>query len=78
MSKSLIVDSMGGGGKNFRSVVPRSTRNKPYNLSRKNDINEVNVSVIPPPTSVHQQEIINKRARKFSAKMSTAIGSERG
>ena len=32
MSKSLIVDSMGGGGKNFRSVVPRSTRNKPYNL----------------------------------------------
>ena len=47
VSKSLIADE----GFSSRLVVPRSTRNRAYGLSR--DINAVNVSVIPPPTSIH-------------------------
>ena len=77
MTKSLIVSEKGDRYGHLAGIVPRSTRNMPY-ASRERNIQDVNVSVIPPPTSIHQQDLINKRARKFSAKMSTAIGSERG
>lgn len=77
VSKSLV--SEGGMHSRLNSLVPRSTRNKAYgNVFNSRDIGQVNVSVIPPPTSIHQHEILGKRARKFSAKMSTQIGSERG
>ena len=76
VSKSLVVDE----GSRFNSILPKSTRNTTLKglggVGR--NINDVNISVIPPPTSIHQQDVINRRVRKFSAKMSTQIGSERG
>ena len=54
IAKSLIVNSE--DGQSLRLMGHQSTRNKhPY---RTRDINEVNVSVIPPPTSVNQQMLL--------------------
>ena len=93
ISKSLIVDTQppyGGVGtsltaKGRYNVVPHTTKsrhaligNSNHTLNHQRDINDLNVSVIPPPTSIHQHDLMSKRVRKFSAKMSTAIGSERG
>ena len=53
IAKSLIVDSE--DGQSLRYMGVQSTRNKPY---RTRDINDVNVSVIPPPTSINQQQLL--------------------
>ena len=57
MSKSLVVGdgSMGRGdytSHKYNSLVPRSVRaNKLYG---NKDINDVNLTIIPPPTSITQ------------------------
>ena len=53
----------------YQSLVPRSVRSK--HLQGNKDINDVNLTIIPPPTSITQQRINQTRASKFSAKMST-------
>ena len=55
IAKSMIVNSE-YDGQSLKLLGHQSTRNKhPY---RTRDINEVNVNVIPPPTSVNQQMLL--------------------
>ena len=55
IAKSMIVNSE-YDGQSLKLIGHQSTRNKhPY---RTRDINEVNVNVIPPPTSVNQQMLL--------------------
>ena len=54
VAKSLVVGdaSMGRGGygsNRYNSLVPRSVRSKNY---ANKDINDVNLTIIPPPTSI--------------------------
>ena len=54
IAKSMIVNSEDGAS--LKYLGHQSTRNKhPY---RTRDINEVNVNVIPPPTSHNQQMLL--------------------
>ena len=80
VSKSLIVDEgrFNPSKKQFASIEPRSVRNMAkgaMSYNTRKGIDDINLSIIPPPTTLQHTEILNKRARKFSAKMSTNRGS---
>ena len=70
IAKSLIVENK------FNSkLAPRSTRNH-ANYQSLNVVDRM-ANIIPEPTTVLQHNVLAKRSRKFSAKMSTNFGSER-
>ena len=50
VSKSLAIDDGSSIHSRYNTILPRTTRNKPYEASR--DIAQANIRVIPPPTSI--------------------------